>query len=151
MRRQQRSSPLRIFFSYSPGVRRLATLLASGLANRPDVTVFSTQDLGEDLVEENFRSSFRNRIKEEIRAAGAFVVLLSGASAESPRVLQELGGAWALEKPLVAVLVDPGARGKIPFDPYQLEDIELENQENQENPGEPGTVDRIMERLNPEP
>lgn len=133
---QERARTLRIFVSYSSNDRWFATLLLSRLANHPDVSVSSTQNL-------SAAEDFRHRIKEELKAASAVLVLLSQRSVESNWVLYELGAAWALEKPIVAVLIDPEVRDKIPVDAQQLKVVELED------PNEPDAADRILEHLRP--
>ena len=133
---QERARTLRIFVSYSSKDRHFASLLLSRLANHSNVSIFSTQDL-------SAAEDFRLRIREELQAASAFLVLLSHRSVESNWVLYELGAAWALEKPIVAVLMDPEVRTKIPVDSQQLNTVELED------PNEPGATDRILGYLRP--
>ncbi len=133
---QERTSTSHIFVSYSSKDRWFATLLLSRLANHPDVSIFSTQDL-------SAAGDFRHRIREELQAASAFLVLLSHRSVESNWVLYELGAAWALGKPIVAVLMDPEVRTKIPVDAQQLNIVEVED------PNEPGAADSILAYLRP--
>lgn len=131
---QERTGTLRIFVSYSSDDRWFATLLLDRLANRPNVSVFATQNL-------SAAGDYRLTLKEELRAAGAFLVLLSPRSVESNWVLYELGAAWALGKPIVAVLTDPAVRPKIPVEAHQLSVVHVED------PKEPGVVDRILNEL----
>lgn len=131
---QERTDTLRIFVSYSSDDRWFATLLLDRLANRPNVSVFATQNL-------SAAGDYRLTLKEELRAAGAFLVLLSPRSVESNWVLYELGAAWALGKPIVAVLTDPAVRPKIPVEAHQLSVVHVED------PKEPGVVDRILNEL----
>lgn len=133
---QERARTLRIFVSYSSNDRWFASLLLSRLTNHRDVSIFSTQDL-------SAAEDFRHRIKEELKAASAVLVLLSQRSVESNWVLYELGAAWALEKPIVAVLMDPEVRDKIPVDAHQLAVVELSD------PNEPDATERILEYLRP--
>ena len=56
-------------------------------------------------------------------------------------VLYELGAAWALGTPIVAVLTDPAVRSKIPVEAHQLSVVHIAD------PKEPGVVDRILEKL----
>lgn len=131
---QERAGTLRIFASYSSEDRWFATLLLDRLANHPHVSVFATQNL-------SAAGDYRRRLKEELRAAGAFVVLLSPRSVRSNWVLYELGAAWALGTPIVAVLTDPAVRSKIPVEAHQLSVVHIAD------PKEPGVVDRILEKL----
>jgi DNA-binding transcriptional LysR family regulator len=131
---RERTGTLRIFVSYSSEDRWFATLLLDRLANHPDVSVFATQNL-------SAAGDYRLRLKEELRAAGAFLVLLSPRSVKSNWVLYELGAAWALGKPLVAVLTDPTVRPKIPVEARQLSVVYVED------PKEPAAVERILKHL----
>lgn len=131
---QEKAGTLRIFVSYSSDDRWFATLLLDRLANRPDVSVFATQNL-------SAAGDYRLRIKEELQAASAFLVLLSPRSVESNWVLYELGAAWALGKPIVAVLTDPAVRPKIPVEARQLSVVYVRD------PKEPGAVERILKHL----
>ena len=133
---QERTDTSHLFVSYSSKDRWFATLLLSRLANHPDVSIFSTQDL-------SAAKDFRPRIKEELRAASAFLVLLSRRSVESNWVLYELGAAWALGKPIIVVLMDPDVRSRIPVDAHKLHVLELEN------PNEPGAIDNVLAYLHP--
>jgi len=133
---QERAGTLRIFVSYSSDDRWFATLLLDRLANHSGVSVFATQNL-------SAAGDYRRRLKEELRAAGAFLVLLSPRSVRSNWVLYELGAAWALGKPIVAVLTDPAVRSKIPIEAHQLSIVHVGD------PKEPGAVDRILEKLHP--
>lgn len=125
---------MHIFVSYSSRDRRFATLLLSRLSSHPDVSIFSTKDL-------SAAGDVRHRIRAELEASNAFLVLLSQRSVESNWVLFELGAAWAIGKPIVAVLMDPDVRAKIPVDTQQFNIVELED------PNEPGTAGRILEYL----
>lgn len=133
---QERAGTLRIFASYSSEDRWFADLLLGRLANHPDISVFATQNL-------SAAGDYRLRIKRELQAAGAFLVLLSPRSVRSNWVLYELGAAWALGKPIVAVLTDPAVRSKIPVEAHQLSVVQVGD------PREPEAVARILEKLRP--
>ena len=133
---QERAGTLRIFASYSSEDRWFATLLLNRLANHPDVSVFATQNL-------SAASDYRRRLKEELKTAGAFLVLLSPHSVRSNWVLYELGAAWALGTPIVAVLTDPAVRSKIPVEAHQLSIVHVAD------PKEPEVIDRILEKFRP--
>lgn len=131
---QERAGTLRIFASYSSEDRWFATLLLDRLSNHPDVSVFATQNL-------SAAGDYRRRLKEELRSAGAFLVLLSPRSVRSKWVLYELGAAWALGTPIVAVLTDPSVRSEIPVEARQLSILHVAD------PKEPGATDRILAKL----
>lgn len=134
MTQQQSRTTLRVFVSYASDDRWFATPLLDRLAKHPGVSVFATQNL-------SAAEDWRKRLKQELVAASAFLVLLSPRSVESNWVLSELGAAWALGKPIVAVLTDPAVRSKIPVEARQLSFLHIPD------PTEPDIVDRIIERL----
>lgn len=131
---QERRGTLRVFISYSSDDRWFANLLVDRLAKHPDVSVFATQNL-------SAAGDWRQRLKQELLKASAFVVLLSPRSVKSNWVLYELGAAWALGKPIIVVLTDPQVRSKIPVEAHQIKLV------NVEDPKEPGVVDRILQHL----
>jgi len=100
-------SPLRIFLSYAASDRIDANKLRDLLSRRPNVRVFTTEMLsaGED---------WKSKLKDELSKCDVFWVLLSPNSVDSKWVLQELGAAWAIEKPIIPVVTHPELISKIP-------------------------------------
>ncbi|MFQ5638501.1 MAG: toll/interleukin-1 receptor domain-containing protein [bacterium] len=91
--KQQRGN-LRIFLSYSAADTQNAHKLQRLLSQRSDVNVFSTEMLsaGED---------WQTKLKKELSKCDVFLVVLSPNSLDSKWVLQELGAAWAMDKPIL--------------------------------------------------
>lgn len=124
----------RVFVSYSSEDGWCAHLLLDRLAKHPGVSVFATQSL-------SAAGDWQRRLKEELKGCNVFLVVLSRRSVESPYVLQELGAAWALGKPIVAVIVDPEAHSKIPLEAGQARVVEVADLE------EPDALDRLLSDL----
>ncbi len=131
---KDRVATQRVFVSYASEDRWFATLLLDRLAKHQGVSVFATQNL-------SAAGDWRTRLKQELVEASAFVVLLSPRSVESSWVLSELGAAWALGTPIVAVLTDHTVRSKIPVEARQLRLVYIPD------PAEPNVVDRILKEL----
>ena len=125
---------LRVFLSYEqsdrPYADRLRHLLsqAQGIGHR----IFTTDSLsaGED---------WSNKLREEIAGSDVFLVLLSPSSARSKWVLQELGAAWALNKPIIPVLTHPELSVKPPVELSDARIVSLESLES------PETVRELLE------
>jgi len=54
-------------------------------------------------------------------------------------VLHELGAAWALNKPIIPIVITPQAFSKIPVTLGELQSVEIEDLEN------PEVIDQILE------
>jgi len=89
---------VRIFLSHSHRDRWVVGQLDRRLRETPGIETF--------LDEKNIEGGARitEAIRAGLRACDEFVVILSSASIASDWVKAEIGGAWALEKPIVIVL-----------------------------------------------
>ena len=87
---------LKVFISHAredqPFVERIVRGLTFG--GRARVQTDRTIPAGED---------WRSELRRALETSDVFIVIGSAASARSDIVLQELGGAWALDKPIVVV------------------------------------------------
>ena len=90
---------LRIFLSYDAADKMYARKLRKLLSQRPDLRIFTTDTLsaGED---------WQSKLRDELSQSDIFVVLLSTSSIDSAWMLQELGAAWALNKPIVPIATE---------------------------------------------
>jgi hypothetical protein len=89
--------PLKVFISHAREDQALVERIVRGLTFGGRVQVQTDRMVsagGED---------WRSELRRALEAAHVFIVIGSPASAKSDLVLQELGGAWALEKPIVVV------------------------------------------------
>jgi hypothetical protein len=116
---------LRIFLSYATADRTDARKVRSLLSKRPDLRIFTTETLsaGED---------WESKLKGEISQCEIFIVLVSPTSVDSKWVLHELGAAWALDKPILAVVTDPEVVSKIPLNLRGVEIVEIKDLEKPE-------------------
>jgi hypothetical protein len=89
-------APLNVFISHAREDQPLAERIIRGLTFGGRVRVRTDRMLsaGED---------WRSELKRALETTHVFIVIGSPASARSDLVLQELGGAWALDKPIVVV------------------------------------------------
>jgi hypothetical protein len=88
--------PLNVFISHAREDQPLAERIIRGLTFGGRVRVQTDRMLsaGED---------WRSELRRAMETTHVFIVIGSPASARSDLVLQELGGAWALDKPIVVV------------------------------------------------
>ena len=124
----------RVYLSHAegdePSAERLARLVAAG----GRVSVFSKSMLsrGEGRLE---------RARRELEACDVFMVIGSPRAATSDWVLQELGGAWALDKPLVVVSPVAGWTWQLPVETRSVEHISLADLE------QPGFIEGVIADL----
>ena len=92
----QAKPPLRVFISHAREDQPLVERIIRGLTFGGRVRIQSDRLLsaGED---------WRSELRRALETSHVFIVIGSPASARSDFVLQELGGAWALDKPIVVV------------------------------------------------
>lgn len=111
--KEARKEDLRVFLSYSVQDRERARGLIRTLSSRSDVRVFDSATLsaGED---------WRSQLKEEILGCDVFLVLLSPDSLDSEFVMQEVGAAWAIEKPIIVALTDSATAYELPVPPDRV-------------------------------
>lgn len=102
--------PFRVFLSYaakdrnSEAARKLRSLLTQHLNH----SVFTPDTLSAG---ENWMS----KLKRELARCDVFMVLLSQNSISSANVLQELGAAWALNKPVIGITTQQASPSVIFF------------------------------------
>jgi hypothetical protein len=89
----------------------------------------------------NVAQPWQERLLDELRQADVFIVIGSPRSSGSASVLQELGAAWAMNKPIVIVTAERGANWRPPVESRMIEQVSLPDLE------EPGAVERLFERL----
>ena len=124
---------LRVFFSYAREDRAEAHKIRHLLSQRFNIRIFTTELLsaGED---------WQSKLKNELTQCDIFVVLLSPNAVTSSWVLQELGAAWGLQKPILPVVTHPGVFAQIPVALSQTEFVDIKDLEN------PEVLHQILER-----
>lgn len=115
----------RIFLSYAPVDKACALPLLNFLTHQCGLRVFTNDSLsaGEDWM---------SKLKSELTSCDFFMVLLSPTSVESNWVLHELGAAWGLGKPIVAVTTHPEISSKIPVALSEIMMVDIKDFENPE-------------------
>jgi TIR domain len=68
---------------------------------------------------------WRSQLRRALEASHVFIVIGSPASARSDFVLQELGGAWALGKPIVVVTPEGEVEWAPPIEPSAYKRVGL--------------------------
>lgn len=131
-RKEKGKSASRIFLSYVRADRTYALKLRSLLSQRPNLSIFTTETLsaGED---------WESKLKDELSRSDIFIVLLSSNSVDSKWVLHELGAAWALNKPIIPVVINPEVFSKIPVTLRETQLVEIKDLET------PEVIDQILE------
>jgi TIR domain-containing protein len=121
-----------VFLSHATPDRQSARKLTDLLSRVPGVRVFATEMLvaGGD---------WRSELRGELSNCDLFVFFLSSESVDSPWILAEIGAAWAMEKPIVAVVTDSGLLSKIPIDLRDTPTVSYADLEK------PDAVNRILE------
>jgi len=128
------SKPLRVFLSYAAEDGASAHQLHRILSQRLNLRIFTDETLSAGR-------NWKSKLKKELTQCDIFVVLLSAHAVQSAWVLQELGGAWMLEKPIISVVTDPYVLKKIPIPLKKELMVDIEDLEN------PEALDGIFERF----
>lgn len=125
IQKERSKQALRIFLSYTTADTIYAHKLRSLLSQRPNLRIFTTETLsaGED---------WESKLKDELSQCDIFVVLLSSNSVNSNWVLHELGAAWALNKPIIPIVIYPEVFSKIPLPLHGIKFIEIKELEKPE-------------------
>jgi TIR domain len=84
---------------------------------------------------------FRDELRRMLETTDVFMVIGSPASARSDFVLHELGGAWALGKPIVIVTPEGEVEWAPPIEPSSYERVALTELEK------PRFAEGLLERL----
>jgi len=122
-----------IFLSYAAADKEYAHKLYNLLSQHSDFYIFTLEMLsaGED---------WESKLKDEISKSDIFIVLLSSKSVNSNWVLHELGAAWALNKPIIPVVIHPDVFLQIPLPLRQMSLIDFKDFEK------PEVIDKILEQ-----
>ena len=102
----------RIFISHTSGGREYARGIKKSLQDFGDDTFLDETDLA-------LGGSFAETIRTTLRSVDYLVALLTERAADSPRMMLEIGAAWALGKRVVPILLadlDPDRLDYLGFD-----------------------------------
>ncbi len=128
-RKSIRQHPLRVFISHSDVDMVSARKLRNLLVHRANAYVFTTEDLSAG-------EKWENKLRDELAAADVIVALLTPTSVHSNWVLQEIGAAWALGKPIVPVITRRDVLNNMPVSLANTRAIHLTDVENAKNADE---------------
>jgi nucleoside 2-deoxyribosyltransferase len=124
--RHSKHQPLRVFITHSSVDQVFARRMRNLLFHRANAQVFTAEDLSAG-------EKWEAKLRDELSAADVVVALLSPRSVESSWVLQEIGAAWALKKPIIPVVTRRDVLNKIPVALEGARVIELTDVESPEN------------------
>jgi hypothetical protein len=125
-RHAKRQRPAKVFVSNSPVDMIFARKLRNLLGQRLGARVFSTEDLSAG-------ERWETKLRKELAAADVVVAVLTPSSVRSSWVLQEIGAAWALEKPIIAVATRRDVLNSMPLSLDGSQVIELPDVDTDEN------------------
>ena len=124
-------SAIQVFISHAREDQPLVERIVRGLTFGGRVRVHTDQmvPVGGD---------WRSELRRALEAAHVFIVIGSPASARSEFVLQEIGGAWALGKPIVVVTPEGEVEWVPPIESSAYRRAELE---------QPSFAERLLAEL----
>jgi hypothetical protein len=126
-----RTHIIRIFISYDVTDAAEALKFRKLLSKSPTIRVFMRDLLSAG---ENWEA----RLKKEISECDVFLFFLTQNSLGSSWVLQELGAAWAIEKPIIPIVTNPAFVSKMPVALKHRRFIDIKDIEK------PGIIDQIL-------
>lgn len=125
---------LNVFISHAREDQPLAERIVRGLTFGGRVRVVTDRMLGPG-------EDWRSKLRRALETSDVFMVVGSPASAKSDFVLQELGGAWALGKPIVVVTPEGEAEWAPPIDTSTYRRVALTKLE------QPAFAESLLEEL----
>lgn len=100
--------PIKVFLSHSEADSGVARKVRDQLTHYSTSSVFTNADLSAG---ENWQA----KLERELKRADVFIAVLTPQAVSSNWVLQELGAAWSLEKPIIAVVTDFAMLDRFPI------------------------------------
>jgi hypothetical protein len=108
----------RVFLSHAQGDHGSADRVARLLSAGGRVRLFMDRMLSPT-------EGWPERLRRELEECDVFMVIGSPRAAASDRVLQELGGAWALDKPIVVVSPAKGWSWQLPVATHAVKHVSV--------------------------
>jgi len=124
--------PIRVFFSYETADNDHARKLRRILSRHFNLRIFTHEGL-------SAAEDWKSKLKSELAQCDIFVVLLSPNSVESDWVLQELGGAWMGDKPILPIVTHSHVLAKIPLQLRNAQTVNINDLDN------PEVINQILE------
>ena len=125
-RQERGKAPLRVYLSHSTDDTVFARKLRNLLVRRLNWRTFTSEELSAG-------EHWQSRMRSELSESDLILALLTPRLVESNWVLHELGAAWALEKPIVAVITRRDVLNALPAPVHLAQTIELQDLENEES------------------
>lgn len=129
----KRNQEVRVFITHTSADRAHARRLRNWLVHHPGVSTFTVDDLSAG-------ENWQEKLREQLSESSLILFIASPHSLESSFVLQELGAAWAFEKPIVTVLTSRTSEVDLPFQLKEQLTMELEDF------ADPDTVRNLISR-----
>jgi hypothetical protein len=126
--------PFNVFISHSRDDQPLVERIERGLTFGGRVRVVTDRMLRPG-------DHWRTELRRALETSDVFIVIGSPASAKSDLVLQELGGAWALGKPIIVVTPEGEVEWAPPIEPSAYRRVALIELE------QPAFAERLLEEL----
>lgn len=104
----KRDNNIRVFITHTSDDRAKARQLRNWLVHHPGVSTFTVDDLSAG-------GNWQEKLREQIATSNLILFIASPDSLDSSFVLQELGAAWAFEKPIITVLTSRASAVDLPF------------------------------------
>src|SRR5579862_8903389 len=108
MKRSKTDDPIKVFLSYSQGDKDFARKIRNLLSQRLNVKMFTDEDLSAG-------GDWTSRLRQEIEDANVVVALLTPQSITSNWVLQEVGAAWGIGKPIISIVTEKSVHTRWPI------------------------------------
>jgi nucleoside 2-deoxyribosyltransferase len=124
--RHPKHQPVRVFIIHSDADMVFARHVRNLLVYRANAQVFTAEDL-------NAGEKWQSKLRNELSSADVVVALLTPNSLASSWVLQEIGAAWALKKPIIPVISRRDVLNNMPISLDRVLTIELTDVETPEN------------------
>jgi len=112
----------RVFLTYSYGDLVFARGIRNLLWTNLGIRVFMDEDLSAG-------GDWPQKLRSEIEAADMAIAILSPDTLDSNRMLQELGAAWALQKPIFGVVTRRDVLNRLPIRMANLIDFKPDDLE----------------------
>ena len=116
--RHSKRPPLKVFVIHSDLDVDFARDVRSLLTRRVNAEVFTTE-------EKRSTKLWLSRLRNELSSSDVVVALLTPNSVETSWVLQEMGAAWGLRKPIIPVVARGDLLNRIPVSLVRARSIEL--------------------------
>lgn len=114
---------LPVFLSYTPADQEKAEKVREYLSRYLNARVFAEDSL-------SLSENWKERLRDEISGSKIFICIVSSHWFDSSWMRQELGTAWALDKPVLSVSTDPDFSAKLPVELEKVRYVTIKDLNN---------------------